>query len=56
MMPAGNLKAEGTFSFTHEKPEDGVLGELITSIPPSEEIMTTTDKRRQQQILAADTG
>ena len=30
---SGNLKAEGTFSFTHEKPEDGVLGELITSIP-----------------------
>ena len=29
---SGNLKAEGTFSFTHEKPEDGVLGELITSI------------------------
>ncbi|MCS2440865.1 hypothetical protein NXX09_06905 [Bacteroides uniformis] len=30
---SGNLKAEGTFSFTHEKPEDGVPGELITSIP-----------------------
>ena len=30
---SANLKAEGTFSFTHEKPEDGVLGELITSIP-----------------------
>ena len=30
---SGNLKAEGTFSFTHEKQEDGVLGELITSIP-----------------------
>lgn len=29
----GNLKAEGTFSFTHDNPEEGVLGELITSIP-----------------------
>lgn len=29
----GNMKAQGAFSFTHNGPEDGVLGELITSIP-----------------------
>lgn len=30
---AGNLKSEGNFSFNHNSPEDGVLGELVTTVP-----------------------
>ncbi len=30
---AGVQKGEGSFSFNHSKPEEGVLGELVTTIP-----------------------